>query len=186
MVAHPERVRVLTAARRRPPYGELAFWLLAMLLVSPLLIYYRAGVMPLAALFTIAAGIALGLALTGRRLHGVLLDDALSARDGKGRFLMTFGMALLLAVSRAPGVRGRAALRAATGVAQAPGMSYYRSGPARGGWGGGETLGLPAVTPVNKALMIACGVVWGVQLLSGPIFGSVDLGRPIWGSSPST
>lgn len=54
-------------------------------------------------------------------------------------------------------------------------MSYYRSGPARGGWGGGATLGLPAVTPVNKALMIACGVTWGVQLLSGPIFGLVDL-----------
>lgn len=95
-VAYPERVGVLTAARRKRPYVELAFWILAMLLVSPLLIYYRAGVMPLAALFAIAAGIALGLALTGRRLHGVLLDDALSARDGKGRFLMTFGMALLL------------------------------------------------------------------------------------------
>jgi hypothetical protein len=65
-------------------------------LLSPLLIYYRAGVMPLAALFAIAAGIATGLALTGRRLHQSLLDDALSGRDGKGRFLMTFGMALLL------------------------------------------------------------------------------------------
>lgn len=103
MVAHPERSRaqaredvLLTAARRERPLVEGAFWLLAILLVSPLLIYYRAGVMPLAALFAIAAGIALGLALTGRRLHGVLLDDALSSRDGKGRFLMTFGMALLL------------------------------------------------------------------------------------------
>ena len=67
-----------------------------MALLSPLLIYYRIGVMPLAALFAIAAGIALGLALTGRRLHQSLLDDALSGRDGKGRFLMTFGMALLL------------------------------------------------------------------------------------------
>ncbi len=53
--------------------------------------------MPLAALFGIAAGIALGLALAGRRLHRSLLDDALSGRDGKGRFLMTFGMALLVA-----------------------------------------------------------------------------------------
>jgi hypothetical protein len=66
-------------------------------LISPLLIYYRAGTMPLAALFGIAAGIALGLALAGRRLHRSLLDDALSGRDGKGRFLMTFGMALLVA-----------------------------------------------------------------------------------------
>ena len=54
-------------------------------------------------------------------------------------------------------------------------MSYYRSGPTRGGWGGGESLGLPAVTPMNKALMIACGVVWGVQLLSEVVFGWVDL-----------
>jgi hypothetical protein len=95
-VAHPKRVAALTPARRQRPYVELAFWTLAILLISPLLIYYRAGVMPLAALFAIAAGIALGLALTGRRLHGVLLDDAMSARAGKGRFLMTFGMALLL------------------------------------------------------------------------------------------
>jgi hypothetical protein len=65
-------------------------------LLSPLLIYYQAGVMPLAALFGIAGGIAMGLALTGRRLHRSLLDDALAGRDGKGRFLMTFGMALLL------------------------------------------------------------------------------------------
>lgn len=54
-------------------------------------------------------------------------------------------------------------------------MSYYRSGPSRGGWSGGASLGVPAITPVNKILMIACGVTWGVQLLSGPIFGWVDL-----------
>jgi len=71
-------------------------WVAAVALISPLLIYYEAGAMPLAALFGIAAGIALGLALTGRRLHRSLLDDALAGRDGKGRFLMTFGMALLL------------------------------------------------------------------------------------------
>lgn len=53
--------------------------------------------MPLPALFGIAAGIALGLALAGRRLHRSLLEDALSGREGKGRFLMTFGMALLVA-----------------------------------------------------------------------------------------
>ena len=71
-------------------------WIAAVALLSPLLIYYPAGEMPLSALFGIAAGIALGLALTGRRLHRSLLDDALAGRDGRGRFLMTFGMALLL------------------------------------------------------------------------------------------
>jgi membrane associated rhomboid family serine protease len=56
-------------------------------------------------------------------------------------------------------------------------MSYYRSSPARGGWGGGVSFGLPGVTPVNKGLMIACGAVWGVQLLLGPLLGWVDLSR---------
>ena len=62
-------------------------------------------------------------------------------------------------------------------------MSYYRSAPPRGGWGGGESLGLPAVTPVNKALMIACGVVWGAQVLLGPFLGWVDL-SPFLGLVP--
>jgi len=52
--------------------------------------------MPLAALFGIAGGIALSLALAGRRLHASLLDDALAGRAGKGKFLMTFGLALLV------------------------------------------------------------------------------------------
>ena len=67
-----------------------------MALLSPLLIYYRAGTMPLSALFAIAGGIAMALALAGRRLHDSLLDDALSGREGKGKFLMTFGFALLV------------------------------------------------------------------------------------------
>jgi hypothetical protein len=71
-------------------------WALALAMLSPLLIYYRSGVMPLAALFAIAGGIALSLALAGRRLHDSLLDDALSGREGKGKFLMTFGFALLV------------------------------------------------------------------------------------------
>src|SRR5258706_16336606 len=63
------------------------------------------------------------------------------------------------------------------------GMSYYRNAPSRGGWGGGESLGLPAVTPVNKALMIACGVVWGAQVLLGPLLGWLDL-SPLLGLVP--
>jgi hypothetical protein len=75
---------------------ELALWCAALVLLSPLLIYFGAGEMPLAALFAIAGGIALGLALCGRRLHAALLRDALSGRDDRGRFLLTVGMALLL------------------------------------------------------------------------------------------
>lgn len=41
-------------------------------------------------------------------------------------------------------------------------MSYYRNPPHRGS---GVHLGLPSMTPVNKALMIACGAVWVVQFL---------------------
>ena len=54
-------------------------------------------------------------------------------------------------------------------------MSYYRSAPSRGGWGGGEIVGLPTITPVNKALMIACGAAWGLQLILGPLMGLIDL-----------
>jgi hypothetical protein len=88
---------MLNGGRRRGwPWIESIFWLVALALLSPLLFYYSSGVMPLPALFGIAGGIALGLALSGRRLHDSLLDDALSGREGRGRFLMTFGMALLL------------------------------------------------------------------------------------------
>jgi hypothetical protein len=51
--------------------------------------------MPLPALFGIALGIALALALVGRRLHDALLNDVLSGRDGKGKALLVFGMMLL-------------------------------------------------------------------------------------------
>ncbi len=54
-------------------------------------------------------------------------------------------------------------------------MSYYRNAPPRGGWGGGESFGLPLVTPVNKRLMIACGAMWAVQLVVGPLLGWIDL-----------
>jgi len=54
-------------------------------------------------------------------------------------------------------------------------MGYYRSAPPRGGWGGGEMLGLPIVTPVNKALMIACGATWVVQFLLFHLYAGFDL-----------
>ncbi len=53
-------------------------------------------------------------------------------------------------------------------------MSYYRSTGSRG-FGGGATIGLPTVTPVNKALMIACGAVFAGQILSGMLFPEFNL-----------
>ena len=41
-------------------------------------------------------------------------------------------------------------------------MSYYRNPPFRGS---GVELGLPRMTPVNRAILIACCAVWVVQFL---------------------
>ena len=43
-------------------------------------------------------------------------------------------------------------------------MSYYRQGPFRPG-GGGMSIGVPPVTPYLKAIMVACGAVWLLQVL---------------------
>jgi membrane associated rhomboid family serine protease len=50
-------------------------------------------------------------------------------------------------------------------------MSYYRNPPSRGS---GVHLGLPPMTPVNRAIMIACSAVWVVQ------FASLAFGRSVW------
>ena len=42
-------------------------------------------------------------------------------------------------------------------------MSYYRTPPYRPG--GTLQIGLPNVTPVNRVIMIVCGVVWACQLI---------------------
>jgi membrane associated rhomboid family serine protease len=55
-------------------------------------------------------------------------------------------------------------------------MSYYRHAPYRTS-GSGLGFGLPPVTPVTRAIMIACGVVWAVQFLLGPLFRIADLSR---------
>jgi len=41
-------------------------------------------------------------------------------------------------------------------------MSYYRNPPYRAH---GAGIGFPALTPVVRAIMIACGVVWGIQVV---------------------
>ena len=55
-------------------------------------------------------------------------------------------------------------------------MSYYRSSSSRPS-GSGIYFGLPSVTPVNRAIMITCGVVWAIQFLLWPLLGLVDLSR---------
>lgn len=51
--------------------------------------------MPLPALYGIAAGIAMSLALVGRRIHEALLADVLSGRQGTGKLWLTAAMMLI-------------------------------------------------------------------------------------------
>jgi hypothetical protein len=71
-------------------------WVAAVGLLSPLALYAGRPVMPLAALYGVAAGIALALALAGRRLHEALLQDALRGKGATGRALVAVGMMLLV------------------------------------------------------------------------------------------
>src|SRR6185503_21107307 len=73
------------------------------------------------------------------------------------------------ALPRAARWRHRAHAPAAVFLAPDAHLSYYRSGAPRGGWGGGAMIGFPPVTPYNKGLMIACGAVWIVQFILGPV-----------------
>lgn len=65
-------------------------------LLSPLVLYAGRPVVPFVALWAIAGGIALGLALAGRRLHHAILADALDRRHATSRALVALGMSLLL------------------------------------------------------------------------------------------
>jgi membrane associated rhomboid family serine protease len=53
-------------------------------------------------------------------------------------------------------------------------MSYYRVPPQRP-TGPQGFIGLPSVTPANRGIMIACGAVWLVQVVLGPVLRLVDL-----------
>ncbi len=68
---------------------------MALALLSPLVFYARPGRMPLPALYAVACGIAISIGLAGRRLHGLLLEDALSGRSGRGRFVLLAATTLL-------------------------------------------------------------------------------------------
>lgn len=87
----------MTQARPRAAklWVELPLWAAALVLLSPLVAYASAGVMPLWALWAIAAGIAVALGLVGVRLHGALLADALARREGPARFLLVAALSIL-------------------------------------------------------------------------------------------
>ena len=67
-------------------------------LLAPLAFYAGRPVVPLVALYGVAAGIALALALSGRRLHAALLQDALRGDGGIGRALIAVGTMLLVLI----------------------------------------------------------------------------------------
>ena len=75
---------------------EIALWATAVAMVSPLALFAGQDTMPRAALFAVAGGIALALALAGRQLHAVLLNDALAGRGGVLRLVLASGMMLLV------------------------------------------------------------------------------------------
>jgi len=59
-------------------------------------IYAGRPAMPLLGLYGVASGIALALALAGRRLHAALLQDSLRESGGAGRAMVAIGMMLLV------------------------------------------------------------------------------------------
>ena len=75
---------------------EIGLWVTASALLAPLLLYAGSANMPIAALFSVAGGIAMAIALAGRQLHEVLLADALTARKGTAKLLLAAGMMLLV------------------------------------------------------------------------------------------
>jgi len=84
-------------AKKKTRLGlEIALWVTACGLVSPLVIYAGEETMPIAALFAVAGGIATAIALAGRQLHAVLLNEALVGRGGTPRLLLAVGMMLLV------------------------------------------------------------------------------------------
>ena len=60
--------------------------------------------------------------------------------------------------------------------------SYYRNPPTRP-YGSGGGIGMPPVTPAVRAIMIACGAVWGLQFVLGPLFQAAAL-EPLLGLVP--
>lgn len=62
------------------------------------MVVYAGRDVPIPALFGVAAGIAIALMLTGRRLYDVLIEEGLRRRQGLMRWILAVGM-LLVGVS---------------------------------------------------------------------------------------
>jgi hypothetical protein len=75
---------------------EVGLWALAVALLSPLVVYAGRPNMPIVALYGVAAGIAMAIALAGRQLHDVLLADGLTRHKGVGKLFLAAGMMLLV------------------------------------------------------------------------------------------
>lgn len=85
----------MPARNRTRSWGEAGLALLALALLSPLVVFARAGWMPVWGLFAVAGGIAVLLALVGRRLHDALLSDVLSRKQGAGRWIVAAAAVLI-------------------------------------------------------------------------------------------
>lgn len=76
---------------------EVVWWVATLALLSPMVVYAGEEV-PVVALFGVAAGIAIALMLTGRRLYDVLIEEGLRRRQGALRWVWAVGV-LLVGVS---------------------------------------------------------------------------------------
>jgi hypothetical protein len=79
----------------RQGWGEAVGAAVAVLLLSPLVVFAKAGAMPLWGLFAVAAGIAVMLALAGGRLHDAFLSDVLRRRQTVGRWIVVVAVVLV-------------------------------------------------------------------------------------------
>ena len=80
---------------RRSTWGEAGIALIGIALLSPLVVFASAGWMPIWGLYSVAGGIAVLLALAGRRLHDALLADVLRGRSGTLRWILTIAVVLI-------------------------------------------------------------------------------------------
>lgn len=73
---------------------EAVWWIAAAALLSPMFVFAGRDV-PVPALFGVAAGIAIALMLTGRRLYDVLIEEGLRRRQGALRWVWAVGVLLV-------------------------------------------------------------------------------------------